>query len=196
MSNSQATKRITRIVQNKVSWKFPLAWSGHFLVMSCHVFKNNCFQSKQLLALTGALTVTLCYYYISGNFSDFHSVHWCNWCYKCHSKSLKQYQCNWCPQISWGYFGDILGYLWNIFGPFVHWSIGPLVHWSIGPLLPLDYWSNGPLVHWSIGPLVHGTTGPLVHWSTGRLVHWSISSLVHWSIGSLVHWSIGQMSIR
>ena len=27
---------------------------------------------------------------------------WYNWCYKCHSKSLKQYQCNWCHRISWG----------------------------------------------------------------------------------------------
>ena len=26
------------------------------------------------------------------------------YCYKCHSKSLKQYQCNWCHRISWGYF--------------------------------------------------------------------------------------------
>ena len=44
------------------------------------------------------------------------------YCYKCHSKSLKQYQCNWCHKmlgISWGYLWDIFGisltYLWDIF---------------------------------------------------------------------------------
>ena len=37
----------------------------------------------------------LLHIYPKATFSDFHSVHWCNWFYKCHSKSLKQYQCNW-----------------------------------------------------------------------------------------------------
>ena len=69
--------------------------------------------------------------------------------------------------ISWGYLGDI-------FGPFVHWSIGPLEHWSIGALV---HWSIGPFVHWSIGPLVHWSIGslrPLDYWSMGPLVLWTI----------------------
>ena len=31
--------------------------------------------------------------------STFHSVNWCNWHHKSHSKSLKQYQCNWVTLI-------------------------------------------------------------------------------------------------
>ena len=37
--------------------------------------------------------------YPQPTFSDFHSVPWCNQCYKCHSKSLKQYQCNQCHNM-------------------------------------------------------------------------------------------------
>ena len=40
------------------------------------------------------------------------------YCYKCHSKSLKQYQCNWCHRISWGYFGDIFVRFLGYFGTF------------------------------------------------------------------------------
>ena len=73
--------------------------------------------SLALLAPTGALVLMMVYYiyiYISkATFPDFHSVPWCNWCYKCHSKLLKQYHCNWCHVISWGYLWDIFGISWG-----------------------------------------------------------------------------------
>jgi len=111
----------------------------------------------KVLAPTGALIVMLVYYiYIrAATFSDFHSVHWCNWWHKCHSKSLKQYQCNWCHKmlgiswgylgfilvIYWGYLGDILGTSWEYLGEILGISWGYLgdilgVSWGyLGDLL-------------------------------------------------------------
>ena len=95
-----------------------------FLVRTSSTVCDLCeWWADTLLAPTGALVVMMVYYiyiyiYLSAApaFSDFHSVPWCNWCYECHSKSLKQYQCNRCHKISWGYFGDISGIFWEYFG--------------------------------------------------------------------------------
>ena len=90
---------------------------GHFTsvwLCHCHMYSTHCSSVRSnyhmtsepstfLLAPTGALIVTLCYYIsvaAAATFSDFHSDHWCKGCYKSHSKSLKQYQCNWCQKIS------------------------------------------------------------------------------------------------
>ena len=69
-----------------------------------HKYTQINFLFSGLLAPTGALIVMMVNnIYIRSSskatFSDFHSVQWCNWCYKCHSKSLKQYQCNWCHMM-------------------------------------------------------------------------------------------------
>ena len=100
------------------------------LVLNCwcfapkHYFMSLSGTPWYLLAPTGALiVVTMVFYYISAaaaaaTFSDFHSVHWRNWCYKSHSKSLKQYQCNWYHKMSWGYLWDILGNFRDIMGIF------------------------------------------------------------------------------
>ena len=59
------------------------------------------------------------------------------YCYKCHSKSLKQYQCNWCHRISWGYFGDIFGIFLEYFGIF--WNILEYfgIFWNILEYIPV-----------------------------------------------------------
>ena len=67
---------------------------------------------------------------------------------KCHSKSLKQYQCNWESQEN--VQCRMANVQWS-FGPLLHCSIVPLFHWSIGPLIQLVHWSISLLVHWSIG---------------------------------------------
>ena len=80
---------------------------------------------------------------------------------KCHSKLLKQYQCNRCHMMLIGanrmsnvqmfqYSNVPIFQCSNV--PMFHWSASPLVHWSIGQL---DHWSISQLVHWSISPLVH-----------------------------------------
>ena len=81
--------------------------------------------SEILLAPTGALVLMMVYdiyIYIHPLFQIL-SIYAFLYCYKCHSKSLKQYQCNWCHRISWGYFGDIFGilleYFWDILGFFL-----------------------------------------------------------------------------
>ena len=87
-----------------------------------------------LLAPTGALVVMMVYY-ISAQRQLFQilSIQAFLYCYKCHSKSLKQYQCNWCHRISWGYFGDILGifleYFWDILG--IYWGYFWYIFWDI-----------------------------------------------------------------
>ena len=57
---------------------------------------SGCLNPKRLLAPTGALVLMMVYYiyiYIHPLFQIL-SIYAFLYCYKCHSKSLKQYQCN------------------------------------------------------------------------------------------------------
>ena len=76
--------------------------------------------ASPLLAPTGALVLMMVYYtsiYISIRpLFQILNIYAFIYCYKCHSKLLKQYQCNRCHRISWGYFWDIFGIFLGYFG--------------------------------------------------------------------------------
>ena len=113
------------------------------LVSSTAWVTSKCFDA-QLLAPTGALKVMVVYYISAAvSFSDFQSVHWRNWCYKCHSKSLKQYQCNWCHKMQ-------IDADWMSNVPMFKCSNVPMIQCS-----NVFFFSWGRKSLLSIGPLVH-----------------------------------------
>ena len=71
-------------------------WGKFWMLLVVMVFyKLHGYLSCCLLAPTGALIVMMVYL-ISIHTQFIDAI---NWCYKCHSKSLKQYQCNWCHKM-------------------------------------------------------------------------------------------------
>ena len=71
--------------------------SGHHISSALCSYKYNYIYSLFVSSdwSSNSDDVLLYIYTSKPTFSDYHSLPCCKWCYKCHSKSLKQYQCNW-----------------------------------------------------------------------------------------------------